>query len=179
MNCKEIEFALLGSLDGRLSEDERKALESHLAACGDCRARAEELRRLWGALDRLPAVEPSIVFDTRLRARLAAEPRPAGWVGGVLAGLGSAGRWPRLAVTAVVALAVLAVWLAVRPPRAGKQTAGNQAPAVQTQNQSALESEKDFPVVKDLPVLENYDVISNFEALSALPSKQGANQPVE
>jgi anti-sigma factor RsiW len=179
MNCQEIEFALLGSLDGRLSGDERKALESHLAGCGACRARAEELRRLWGALDRLPAIEPSIVFDTRLRARLAAEPRPSGWVRGILAGLGTAARWPRLAVTAGVALAVLAVWLVVRPPWPQKQTAGNQTPVTQTQNQGTVESERDFLVVKDLPVLENYDVISNFEALSALPSGQAAPQSVE
>jgi anti-sigma factor RsiW len=169
MKCKEIEFALLGNLDGRLNQKEREALEGHLAGCSACRTRAEELRRVWGALDRLPAAEPSPVFDARLRARLAAEARPSRWWV----------RWllePRF-VVAVVALVAVAVWLTVRPPWRQNQPVATQAPVTQTQ--AAVEPETDFPVVKDLPVFENYDVISNFEALSALPSDQSSGQSAE
>lgn len=64
-------------LDGRLEAAERAALDRHLAACGDCRARLEELRALMGVLGEWQAVAPSPQFDAALRARLAAEPAAA------------------------------------------------------------------------------------------------------
>jgi anti-sigma factor RsiW len=166
MKCQEIESALLGGVNGRLDPKERVALETHLGECPACRTRAEEFRKVWGALDWLPAVEPSPTFDARLRARLAAEKRPARWWT----------RWllePRF-VVAVAALVVLAVWLGLRPPWGHRQPVAS--PTTASQGQAAAEQENDFRVVKDLPVFENYDVVSNFEALSALSGVQSSEQ---
>ncbi len=41
-----------------------------------CHERAEDFRKLWGVLDEVPLVEPSLGFDARIRARIAEEPRP-------------------------------------------------------------------------------------------------------
>jgi len=178
MNCREIESALLSELDGRITGSERKGLEGHLAACAPCRARAQELRRLWGTLDEMPSVEPSSLFDARLRVRLAAEGQPLGWTEQIRAWLGAAATWPRLALT-VVALVALTTWLTVRPPWRQSAPVTSQPSAAEVGSQPLAESEADFPVVKDLPVFENYDVISNFDALSALPPGQPLNHPVE
>jgi anti-sigma factor RsiW len=141
---------LVGSMDGRASEAERRELEAHLASCTACATRAEEFRRLWSLLDEAPVIQPSPAFDARLRAQLAAEPPPG------------FSRWlmprPRLTL-AVVALLLLAAWISSLPP------AVPNPPAV-------VRSEEDFRMIKDLRVLENYDVLADFEALSELPQAQ-------
>ena len=153
MSCERMGTILVASMDGRANEAERLELETHLASCTACAQRAEELRRLWGVLDELPAVHPSPAFDARLRARLAAEPRPSFWRGLVPR--------PRL-VLAVLTLLLLATWISSLPP------AVPNPPAV-------ARTEEEFRMIKDLGVLENYDVLANFEALSELPQAQ----PVE
>lgn len=148
MSCKQFENHLLSYLDGRASAVERREVEAHLADCAACRTRVEEYRRLWNMLDEVPAIEPSLGFDARLRQRIAAEPRPPLW------------SWfvppPRLAI-AVALLAVLSVWVSSRPPV-----------AVEPQT-TAAQTDQDFRMIKDLRVLEDYDVLSNFEPLSDLP----------
>ena len=164
MNCQRIESELLAVLDGRATAAEKAQMAAHIAQCADCARRMESLRETWVALEHLPAIEPSPLFDVRLRARLAAEaaaPRPR-WFAWPLAHL-------RLVALAAGLVAVAAVWYSYRPAPA--------LPAI-TQEQS----QQDFTVVKNLPVLENYDVLSNFDALTALPgAQQNASQaqPVE
>jgi len=155
MNCKRMENRLIAYLDRRASPADRREVEAHLAACGACRTRAEEFRRLWAVIDELPAEEPSPAFDARLRARLAAEPaRPSVW------------SWllpsPRLAF-AVSLLLALSVWISSLPP---VTPPAPPAPAI---------SEAEFKMIKDLPVLEDYEVLANFEALSELPRSKPAN----
>jgi anti-sigma factor RsiW len=164
MNCQRIESALLAVLDGRATPAEREQAAGHIAECADCARRMESLRGTWTALDHLPAIEPSPLFDARLRARLAAEvaaPRPR-WFAWPLAHL-------RLVALAAGLVAVTAAWYSYRP------SPGLPAPAQE-------QSQQDFAVVKNLPVLENYDVLSNFDALTALPGAQqdaSQAQPVE
>jgi len=155
MNCKHIETRLITYLDGKASRTERREVEAHLAACAGCRTRAEEFRALWGAMDELPAVEPSPMFDAVLRARMAAQPRPSLW------------SWlafsPRLAFAATLLL-IASVWISMRPSAPPSNLA-----------QQPMNSEAEFRMIKDLPVLENYEVLANFEALSELPA-QSANE---
>jgi anti-sigma factor RsiW len=40
MRCQGIEDKLVAYLDGRAGPAERRAVEEHLTACADCRARA-------------------------------------------------------------------------------------------------------------------------------------------
>lgn len=142
MKCEEVSKQLIAYLDRRANSADRLEVEAHLAGCSACHARAEEFRKLWGALDEAPLVEPSPGFDARLRQRIAAEPGPR-WF-----------RWlvpqPRLAFSLALLLA-LSAWM-VRMP----------APAMHN-------GDADFEAVKDLGVLENYDVLSKFDALSELP----------
>ena len=111
-------------------------------------------------LDEVPAIEPSLGFDARVRQRVAAEPQPR-WF-----------RWlvpqPRLAFSMALLLA-LSVWM-VKLPREG--TFGDSANAAQAE-------QEDFSAIKDLGVLENYDVVTKFDALSELvpTSEEQPEQP--
>jgi anti-sigma factor RsiW len=151
MRCKGMEDKLVAYLDGRTRPGERRAVEEHLAACADCRARADEFSALWGALDDLPAISPSPAFEASLRARLAAEPARSFW------------SWlhlpsPRLAF-AMTALVALSIWISSIP-----QANRNQSAAFQP-----LAPDAEFSMIRDLAELENYEVISKFDALSELP----------
>jgi hypothetical protein len=110
----------------------------------------EEFGRLWGALDEAPAQAVSPSFDARLRARIAAEPKPS-----LLAWLVPQ---PRLALAMSLLLAV-GVWIGSLPPLP------NAAMARTT-------SDEEFKMINDLQVLEDLDVVSNFEALSVVPQAQ-------
>jgi anti-sigma factor RsiW len=161
MNCKGMEKTLVAYLDGRAHPRERRDVQTHLAACPSCRARAEEFRLLWGALDELPVLSPSPGFDAAVRMRVAQEPRRAGlWSWLMMPS-------PRLTIGAT-ALLVFSVWLSSLP-RASQPVAD----AVR-----GIESE--FRVIENLPVLEDYDVLANFEALSELPVQPVVQQqPVQ
>jgi anti-sigma factor RsiW len=152
--CAEMESKLVEYLDGRAKPAQRRAIEEHLAGCAGCRARAEEFRTLWGALDDLPLISPSTAFDASLRARIAAEPAPRGFWDWLPS--------PRLAF-AVTALVAMSVWMASMPRVTNDQT-----------EMSRLSPEADFRMIRDLPVLENYDVLSKFDALSELPASPNA-----
>jgi anti-sigma factor RsiW len=147
MNCEGIEAQLIAYLDGKAREAEGREVEAHLAACGACRARADEFRRLWGVLEEAAVLEPSLGFDARLRRVIAAEPQPAlfAWLIPSM----------RMAV-AVTALVLLSVWISSVPP------GDNSAPVAK--------AEEEFIMIRDLPVLEDYDVLANFEVLSELPA---------
>jgi anti-sigma-K factor RskA len=61
----------LGILDG----DERAEVLEHLASCAECRAHADELSRIGDSLLLLaPSADPPLGFESRVAARLAAEP---------------------------------------------------------------------------------------------------------
>ncbi|HWQ03196.1 MAG TPA: hypothetical protein VNL38_01835 [Candidatus Nitrosotenuis sp.] len=153
MNCKQLESNLLLLFDGRGSAEQRAEAERHLLACAACRARAEELRGVWTALDDAPAHEVSAAFDARLRERMAAE---------------DARRWfdalipqPRLALALALLLA-LAVWIGTLPT--------NNSELAQSPR-----SEEEFKMIENLQVLEDLDVLANFEVLSSPPPKQNSD----
>jgi anti-sigma factor RsiW len=145
-----MEDKLVQYLDGRAKPAERCVVEDHLAICLSCRNRAEDFRALFGALDDLPVISPSPLFDASLRARVAAvagRPGIWGWIPS-----------PTLAF-AVAALVAMSVWLASMPRVANNNSATAHVPA-----------ETEFGMIRDLPVLENYEVISKFDALTELPA---------
>ena len=148
--CEDISKQLIAYLDRRANSADRHEVEEHLAACGACHARAEEFQKLWGALDALPQVEPSLGFDARLHARIAEE-RGSRWFGWLVP-------QPRLAFAMALLLA-LSIWMGRLPG-----TGSGEVTTAQTEQQ-------DFEAIKDLGVLENYDVLSKFDALSELPAE--------
>jgi anti-sigma factor RsiW len=147
MKCEDVSHELILYLDGKSRLADHQEIERHLATCADCRARAEEFRRMWTTLDELPAVEPSFGFDARVRRRIAAEPQRRWFGWSVLR--------PRLAFSAALLIA-LCVWL-IRMP-ANRMGTGDAA---------ALQQE-DFSAIQNLGVLENYDVVTKMDALSQL-----------
>jgi anti-sigma factor RsiW len=159
-NCEDISKGLIAYLDQRANPAERRDVEAHIASCAACRTRAEEFRALWKAMEEVPAVEPSLGFNARVRQRVAAEPRTS-WFG-----------WfepqARLALSAalLVALTVFMVKLPANHPQA-------PVPAPT----ATASSDQDFDAVKDLGVLEDYDVVTNMDALSQLvPAKAPETQ---
>lgn len=160
MKCQEVEKDLIGYLDRRANSAERRAVEDHLAACGACRTRAEQLRGIWSVLEEMPVIEPSVGFDARVRARVAEEPKP-GWFAWLVP-------QPRLAFSLAL-LVALSAWM-VRLPQ--NNTALHPVAA---QNES-----EQFQEINDLGVLENYEVLTKFDALSELTPAETSlpEQPV-
>ncbi|HWG59962.1 MAG TPA: zf-HC2 domain-containing protein [Candidatus Acidoferrales bacterium] len=144
MKCEDVSKDLIAYLDRRSNSADRVEIEHHLLTCAGCRARAAEFRALWGMLDAMPAVEPSLGFDARVRQRVAAA-GGRGWRGWVLL-------QPRLAFALAILLGA-SVWMA-KPPSAQP---GDMASGARS-----------FEAIRDLNVLENYDVLTKFDALSEL-----------
>ena len=155
MKCENISKELIAYLDRRANSAERLMVEEHLAECALCHARAEEFRKLWSVMDEMPAIEPSLGFDARVRERVAAEPS-RGWAGWLVP-------QPRLAFS-MAFLLLLSVWIARFPV---------EPVAVNT---AATAQQEDFNVIKDLGVLENYDVVTKMDALSELAPAASEHQ---
>jgi anti-sigma factor RsiW len=150
MKCEEAEKGLIAYLDRRADSADRREMEDHLEGCAACRTRAEEFRGIWSVMDEVPVIEPSFGFDSRVRQRVAAEPRR---------------KWfqvfvpqPRLALSTAL-LVVLCVWIVRMPPSNPGTVATVGSPAA---------TEQDFNAIQDLGVLENYDVVTKMDALSEL-----------
>ena len=66
MKCQEAEILLCEYTDGLLGPVERRALESHLAACADCAALAGDAAAAVAFLGRVAEVEPPDALITRI-----------------------------------------------------------------------------------------------------------------
>jgi anti-sigma factor RsiW len=157
MNCGQTEKKLIAYLDGKLGVAERRQMEAHLVTCAVCQERAAEFRSVWDVLDELPALTPSPIFDTRVRARVQQEPIRARFWSWIVPS-------PRM-VFAVTALLIASIWLSSFQP--GRLVVTHPPTGAIVQN-----AEADFGMIKDLPVLEDYDVLTSFDALSELPVQQ-------
>ncbi|MGH9687233.1 MAG: anti-sigma factor family protein [Candidatus Acidiferrales bacterium] len=157
MKCEDVSKELMAYVDGRAKSGERRGIEEHLAGCAVCRTRAEEFRKVWTVLEEAPAIEPSFGFDARLRQRIGAEPRQAGFF--------SIFARPRLALSMALLAALLVVVV--------KLPLGNPV----AQPVSATVQQEDFNAIKNLGVLENYDVVTKLGALSDLAPTADDSQP--
>ena len=121
MTCEAARESLSGLLDEALSPDERRAVETHLEGCAECRRELDRLRETVALLHRVsPAHAPAGFVD---RVVAAASPTP--WYRRVFFPL-----WAKLPVeaTAVVMVALLAVYTFERTPTL-QQAARYEAPA--------------------------------------------------
>src|SRR5438270_2130583 len=76
MNCHEVKEQMLEMMSG---ENPPQAV-AHLRGCEACANELASLRSTMALLDEWQAPEPSPYFDSKLRARLKAEPEPVrGW----------------------------------------------------------------------------------------------------
>jgi hypothetical protein len=115
--------------------------------------RVSEFRSVHALLDELPMIEPSVAFDLRVNARVAAEPAKQSWWAWLTPS-------PRVAFAASMLL-LATVWIGSRPP---------ESPL------SAGDIEK---INQNMSVLENYDVISDFAPLSELPPPVQADEAID
>ncbi|HXA81583.1 MAG TPA: zf-HC2 domain-containing protein [Methylomirabilota bacterium] len=152
MSCERMESRILGYVDGRLKESERLEVEKHLADCAPCALRVNEFSAVAGLLDELPLIEPSAEFDTRVYARVAAEPQAkSSWWAWLHVS-------PRIAFAASMLL-LMALWL-------GYRNGTPIAPVIPDNDQAMMQ---------DLPILEDHDVLQNFEPLKDLPAPAQAD----
>ncbi len=111
MDCKRYKKDLAAAALGALEPRREAEFAAHLASCAACRAALGDERRLLHIIDRgvaaSVAAEPSAEFAARVRRRLDQEPVPAhSWFA----------RWVPAAAGALAVLALVALWLARRPP---------------------------------------------------------------
>ena len=67
MNCEQALEAISARLDGALSEEENRELETHLASCASCRALLKELTELEEGLETLPVEAPETLAPSVMR----------------------------------------------------------------------------------------------------------------
>ncbi len=80
MNCEQALEAISARLDGALSEEENRELETHLASCASCRALLKELTELEEGLETLLVEAPETLAPSvmrTIRAEKAAQAAPA------------------------------------------------------------------------------------------------------
>ena len=70
MKCEDYRAQLPEFWEGALEEEERAALEMHLASCAGCRAEADSLGRIWHGLARIPMAQPPAGLRRRFYERL-------------------------------------------------------------------------------------------------------------
>ncbi len=113
MSCKDLEEILWLYLYDELPAERRAACESHFGACGGCRSRLDEARRLVEALNQRPAREPSpeLVVECRQELDEALDREQLGWRGLLREWFGPLPGLPLSRAAGVVTLALFAFGL--------------------------------------------------------------------
>ena len=129
MNCRSAEPLFSSFVEDEISQEERRALESHLMQCRRCSLSLRELRATLGILTDLPQVATSPHFEEDLMARIRSgeglRPSVGDWFRELLAPA-----WLRPAFMA--GAGVCAVWIAIMVLPLGKQqplVTSNPSPA--------------------------------------------------
>ncbi|HEY1203601.1 MAG: zf-HC2 domain-containing protein [Bryobacteraceae bacterium] len=73
MNCATVQNSLSAHLDGCLPKEERERVSLHVARCGGCQSRLEELARVRAAVRSLPAEAVPAKVTTALRVMASKE----------------------------------------------------------------------------------------------------------
>ncbi len=154
MKCEEIREIipdLVSGLTGTTQE-----IDGHLAGCGACKGKMEEIRQTMALLDEWRVPEPSPYFDVRLQARLREEmAKPqAGWLA-----------WFRRPVLA----AALSVLMAVGVGLFLSKGSGIYKSVDEVAVNDTLSAAPEGTAVSDLQSLEkNHEVYSDFDLLDDL-----------
>jgi hypothetical protein len=155
MKCEEIREMmpdLASKMIGMTPE-----INGHLAGCGACAGKLEEIRKTMALLDEWQAPEPSPYFDVRLQARLREEmAKPqAGWLA-----------WVRRPVLAVALTVLMAVGVGLFLSKGSGIYKSDDEVAL---NDSSAQSTEPGTAVSDLQALEtNHELYSDFDLLDDL-----------
>ena len=81
MNCRSAESLFSSYIEDEISQEERRALETHFMGCRRCTLGMREVRATMLLMERMPQVAPSAHFDedvfARIRSGEGLRPRPA------------------------------------------------------------------------------------------------------
>jgi len=147
---------LLPYLRGELAAAERAAVDTHLAACAECRDTVRDFAALAERLARAPEPAPPLhwgAFRAQIHAKLERRQRPAG----------AGRRWSLRPLPAALAasLAAVLLYLGVLGPGA----------PIPVGNQAMLEGEVldgRLDVVSQLDLVQNLDLFEDFDAIDRL-----------
>ena len=70
MTCQDIKTKFPDFLMGDLSQEEKKQMQTHIAACPSCREELESLNTIWTKLGVLPEVQPNATMRSRFYTML-------------------------------------------------------------------------------------------------------------
>lgn len=137
---------LIAYLQGELGPAEREQVETHLAACAECRREQEAFREILGGLATAPSPVPDPHWGryyAELREKLTAQRAPRRWLG-----------WPRpLALSTAVAGALVAViWFG-----------GDREP-----NRLDITSSEELVLGRRLDMLRQYEIVERLDLLEDL-----------
>ena len=152
MKCEEIREMMPDLASGLM--EVTPEIGGHLAGCGACAGKLEELKQTMALLDQWQAPEPSPYFDVRLQARLREEmAKPqAGWAAWF--------RRPVLAAALTVLMGVGVGLFFTKGSGLYKSEGGEMA---------VVEAQEPGTAVSDLQALEkNHDLYSDFDLLDDL-----------
>ncbi len=120
MNCRSAEPLFSSFIEDEISQEERRALESHLMQCRRCSLSLRELRATLSVLTDLPQAATSAHFEEDLMARIRSgeglRPSVGDWFRELLAPA-------RLRPVFMAGAGVCAVWIAIMVSPFGKQQA--------------------------------------------------------
>jgi hypothetical protein len=155
MKCEEIREMMPDLASGLMAMTPE--IGGHLAGCGACAGKMEEVRQTMALLDEWRAPEPSPYFDVRLQARLREEmAKPqAGWLA-----------WFRRPVLAAALTVLMAVGVGLFLSKGSGIYKGDDEVAV-------MDATEPGTAVSDLQALEkNHDLYSDFDLLDDLEVQQ-------
>jgi hypothetical protein len=153
MRCEEIREMMPDLASGLVGMTPE--IGGHLAGCGACTGKMEEVRQTMALLDEWRAPEPSPYFDVRLQARLREEmAKPqAGWLA-----------WFRRPVLAAALTVLMAIGVGLFFSKGSNFYNSGAGDLAQVESQA-----EPGTAVSDLQALEkNHDLYSDFDLLDDL-----------
>jgi len=169
MNCEQVREQLDDYLGGYLDEEDRQAVEHHAATCVSCRASLQELQSL---LQRAQQLSPGVTPTQDLWPGILEEiegSQARGWV--------NTNR-SRLALAAVLALAVLLLPRMLRQPAPDPGEQATAATTVSTASDAATLAKADLARSEDRVLLVRRDLVEAIEIRRDLLGPE-ASQSVE
>ena len=147
MDCEKYRKLISSALDGKLSSDESRKLEKHLAACRDCRSFKADLEEIRGlALQRNPVSMPNKLEERILGEASGARVQPR------VVHRSNSGyyRIPKIAVWAAAAVIVGLLFASLIQPF---------RPAAQVQSASSLTARNEIP---QKVIMSEQDIVSQY-----------------
>lgn len=169
MSCQEFKESGYLYLSNELSPEERACYEKHLRACIECRQALDDVRALWGHLEKLPEQGPSEAVRSRILAKARRSPQKQSLNRRIRAWTASIMLHPRLTWgISTAAVAVFLLWILVRPFGPGSGGIGQLDPHLAWQDDFMAEADW---IDNELDRVESGVLLSNYSDFDAAGSE--------